>query len=79
MPVVHILLGKIKSDLKAGLRTNEVGGKRGDFDQFLAKAHDHFKKSPQVKSVRVGKTINSVEETKGYDFLVVLEFDADEV
>ncbi|KAF7982412.1 hypothetical protein HWV62_28523 [Athelia sp. TMB] len=62
MAVVHALIIKSKPSI------TDVSG-------FAAKIKAGYEKVDIVKSVRVGESINSVEQNKGYNFTLLLEFE----
>ncbi|KAF7964589.1 hypothetical protein HWV62_5379, partial [Athelia sp. TMB] len=63
MTVVHVIIARSKPS--AG---SNVAG-------FVAGVKAAYEKVASVKSVRVGESINSAEQNKGFNFALVLEFE----
>ena len=67
MTVVHVIIAKSKPS--AG--PNVAG--------FVAGVKAAYEKVASVKSVRVGESINSAEQNKGFNFTLLLEFEDEAV
>ena len=67
MTVVHIIIAK----------SSPSSGR--NFAAFAARVKARYEQVDIVKSVRVGESINSSEQHKGYDFTLVLEFEDEAV
>lgn len=67
MPILHILLIKVKDEVTK------------DLPVFIEEAKNAYSKVESVKSVRVGESINAASENKGYNFSLLLEFEDEAV